>query len=356
MKSDLRYKRQEQLKSFGPANQRKLSEAKVLVVGLGGLGIPVVQYLNAMGVGQLGLVENDTIVLHNLQRQVIYSEKDIGKSKLKVVINHLQGQNSETNIEAFETYLSRKNALDIIKTYDMVVDATDNFPTRYLINDACVILNKPFVYGALHDFEGQVSVFNFKGGPTYRDLFPEMPNANEIQNCDENGVLGVLPGIIGTFQALEVVKLITGIGAPLSGKLLLYDGLTQSLRKIGFKKQIETNEIKTLASSYESAVCAVANEIEAEVFQHLLSGEEVQLIDVRTTEEYEAHHLNKALNIPLAELMDKLNLIDFSRPVYLICQTGARSAKAMRLLHEKHPDTTFKNILGGMNKMKRICR
>ncbi|MBT8237542.1 MAG: HesA/MoeB/ThiF family protein, partial [Croceitalea sp.] len=187
MTSSNRYKRQTSLVSFGDEGQAKLADSQVLVVGLGGLGLPVVQYLNAMGVGTIGLVDHDTIELHNLQRQILYTEADLGRPKLEVAIERLQAQNSNTKIIGHDTFLNSQNALEIIKNYEVVVDATDNFATRYLINDACILLNKPFVYGALHDFEGQVSVFNYQNGPSYRCLFPKMPGPNEIPNCDVNG-------------------------------------------------------------------------------------------------------------------------------------------------------------------------
>lgn len=356
MKSNSRYKRQEQLKSFGANNQHKLLKSRVLVVGLGGLGIPVVQYLNAMGVGTLGLVDKDTVELHNLQRQVIYTEAAVGKSKLEVACDFLRSQNSGTNLLTFDTYLSKQNALEIIEHFDVIIDATDNFPTRYLINDACVILKKPFVYGALHDFEGQVSVFNFKGGPTYRDLFPKMPSTNEVKNCDENGVLGVLPGIIGTFQALEAIKLITGVGECLSGELLLYDGLSQSSRKIRFKGKPENKSIQELSASYDSADCIMDDGIDVEVLQNQISKGRVQLIDVRSPEEYAAYHIKDTVNIPLVKLSESLDKIDFIRPVYLICQTGFRSAKALAVLRQDYPDAVLKNVVGGMNKMKHLCQ
>jgi molybdopterin/thiamine biosynthesis adenylyltransferase len=202
-----RYIRQTILKGFGAEGQRKLANAKVLVVGAGGLGVPVLTYLNAMGVGTLGIVDADVVSISNLHRQVLFTEAMVGLLKVHAAAEQLQKQNPETKINAYPTFLDLSNALEIIGNYDLVVDATDNFPTRYLINDACVILNTPFVYGALHGFEGQVSVFNYENGPTYRCLFANMPMADAIPDCNENGVLGILPGIVGNLQALEVVKL-----------------------------------------------------------------------------------------------------------------------------------------------------
>ena len=344
-----RYIRQTVLKSFGVKAQEKLKQAKVLVVGAGGLGVPVLQYLNAMGVGVLGIVESDTIDLSNLQRQVIYGEGDVGLSKLAVIKQKLEAQNSETKINAYDTFLHKDNALEIIKNYDLVVDATDNFPTRYLINDACVLLNKPFVYGALHEFEGQVSVFNYKSGPTYRCLFPTMPSKGEMPDCNENGVLGIVPGIIGNLQALEAVKVITGIGKPLSGTLLIFDGLSQQYQKITFDAQQENLKRTALEATYENVSCDVDAVISAEDFSTLLNQKKpLQIIDVRTPLEFEDFHFDTSKNIPLQELSERISEIDSSKPVYLVCQSGVRSGKALVQLKDKI-NTTFLELEGGLN-------
>ncbi|MEL6974850.1 MAG: HesA/MoeB/ThiF family protein, partial [Bacteroidota bacterium] len=298
-----RYLRQQQLPSFGEKGQQKLANAKVLVVGLGGLGIPVVQYLNAMGVGTLGLVEKDTVALHNLQRQVLYEEKDVGQPKLAVVLKRLNAQNGNTKCIGYNTFLNPQNALEIISNYDVVVDATDNFAARYLINDSCVIVNKPFVYGALQGFEGQVSVFNYQNGPTYRCLFPNIPKGTEIPSCNENGVLGVVPGIIGTLQALEVIKVITGIGEPLSGKVLVFDSQNHRYLKMAIQPKPEHKEIRKLQESYEILDCVNVLGIEALAFLKLLAKDEnLAVLDVRSEEEYQMDHLSGALNIPLRDL------------------------------------------------------
>jgi adenylyltransferase/sulfurtransferase len=350
-----RYTRQTSLSSFGEDNQAKLSDNQVLIVGLGGLGLPVAQYLNAMGVGTLGLMDQDIVELHNLQRQVLYSEADIGKQKLDVTTKKLKEQNTTTIFKCFDFFLTINNALDIIKDFDVVVDATDNFATRYLINDACVMLNKPFVYGALHAFEGQVSVFNYKKGPTYRCLFPEIPKANEIANCDENGILGVLPGIIGTLQALEVVKLITGVGEVLSGKLLLFDGLTQTTQKIAFNSIASNHRITQLQKSYDFSSCEIGSSITAQDFIKLQEKNNMQLVDVRKPNEFDDSHLENAKNIPLSELKTSLGKIDFSIPIYLICQSGNRSATALAILESLESKAEIYNILGGMNEIETAC-
>ena len=350
-----RYTRQTILRDFGEAGQAKLNKGRVLVVGLGGLGLPVLQYLNAMGVGTLGLMDQDVIELHNLQRQILYSEQDLGKQKLEVVLQKLGEQNSSTNLIPYDSFLTKENALNIIKDYDVIVDATDNFPTRYLINDACVILNKPFVYGALHGFEGHVSVFNHLDGPTYRCLYPNMPSADEVPNCNDNGVLGVVPGIIGTLQALEVIKLLTGIGEVLSGKLLLFNGLDQHVSKIAFKPNPTNKNIKQLQEFYEPLDCEIVRTIDVETFQSIReSNAKIRLIDVRTAEEFEGNHLEEAVNLPLSEL-DQYIPSNQDKEVYIICQSGKRSEIAARQLQEAYPKLTFYSILGGMNKMVTVC-
>jgi adenylyltransferase/sulfurtransferase len=346
-----RYSRQTILKDFGPAGQEKLARSKVLVVGAGGLGVPVLTYLNAMGVGTLGLIDNDIISVSNLHRQVLYGESDIGKSKVAVAIEKLEAQNSETSLMGYRSFLSIENALEIIREYDMVVDASDNFPTRYLINDACVILKKPFVYGALHGFEGQVSVFNFLQGPTYRCLFKNMPRPAEIPSCEENGVLGIMPGIVGNFQAMETIKVITGIGDVLSGKLLLYNGLDQSLTKIKFPRINKNLEIEALKSTYDFECKVPVTAIGALEFELLHSREDIACIDVRTRSEFDVFHLPKTVNIPLAEMEKRINEISANGPVYIICQSGVRSHQAVAILRELQPRTTFINVKGGINNL-----
>ncbi len=346
-----RYNRQTILKDFGLESQEKLAQAKVLVVGAGGLGIPVLTYLNAMGVGTLGIVDADEVSVSNLHRQVLYGENDIGQSKVAVAIKKLASQNSDTKLIPLHTFLTRNNALEVIKDFDLVVDASDNFPTRYLINDACVILKKPFVYGALHSFEGQVSVFNYQGGPTYRCLFPNMPKANEIPNCNEHGVLGIIPGIVGNLQALEVVKVLTGIGEVLSGKLLLYNGLEQSIRKIKFPCITLNLEIEALQSEYTFDCPSALNSIDASDFEVLYQSKEVQTIDVRSLQEYQQFHLKNALCHPLSEIENWKQQLNYNKPIYLICESGIRSIQAQLYLQNYKPEANFINVNGGINKL-----
>ncbi|MDC0008246.1 HesA/MoeB/ThiF family protein [bacterium] len=350
-----RYTRQTILKGFGPEGQQKLAGAKVLVIGAGGLGVPVLTYLNAMGVGKIGVVDNDVVSVTNLHRQVLYSQSDIGLPKVAAALEKLKAQNPDTEVFGYNTFLNTKNAIKIISGYDIVVDTSDNFPTRYLVNDACVILKKPFVYGALHGYEGQVSVFNYKNGPTYRCIFPNMPKENEVPNCNEHGVLGVIPGIIGNLQALEAVKVLTGIGEVLSGKLLIFDGLTQSFQKIKFKLQADNLKIKKLQEFYEwNDPCEIIPTIEADELEKLLA-ENAQIIDVRTLEEYRNYHLPDTIHIPLQELESNSDKINFSIPVYLLCQSGKRSETALKQLRAQHPESSLFSILGGLNQYLAIC-
>ena len=345
-----RYIRQISLPGFGEAAQQKLQDASVLVIGVGGLGIPALQYLNGMGVGTLGMVEQDVIEVSNLQRQVLFSEADLGKQKLHVALKKLRAANSETKFKIYDTFLTRENALEIIKSFDIVVDATDNFPTRYLVNDACVILKKPLVYGALHGFEGHVSVFNYKGGPTYRCLFPNPPNNDTIPTCNEHGVLGVIPGIIGSLQALEAIKCLTGIGEVLSGKLLLYRGLNQSMYKIDFPVVLKNKQRTILEDLYEIPDCSIRNEISIEAFTKIAQGSNSwQLIDVRSKAEFNEDPIKEARNIPLIDLETSMCNLDANLPVFFICQSGIRSLHAVRLVIDKYPEYESFSIKGGVD-------
>ncbi len=350
-----RYIRQTTLKGFGPGAQGRLRDSSILVVGLGGLGIPAVQYLNAMGIGTLGLVEKDVVDMTNLHRQVLYTEGDVGRPKLDVILEFLTAQNSETTLQPYDTFLTRENALDLIRPYDLVLDATDNFPSRYLINDACVILGTPFVYGALQGFEGQVSVFNFRQGPTYRCLFPNPPTLHEIPDCNRNGILGVLPGIIGNLQALEAVKVLTGIGEVLSGRLLLYDGQKQAMQQIRFPRREEA-AIRELKPHYGVPGCATACTVSmAELLNQIEEGKPMQIVDVREPDEFDAFHLPGAINLPLEVLTKGKHRFDPQKTVYLICATGIRSLAAIDWMHEHQPELTAYHVEGGIRKHKSLC-
>ncbi len=346
-----RYIRQIRLKEFGPQAQEKLSNAKILVVGAGGLGIPALQYLNAMGAGTLGIAEQDAIEATNLHRQVLYNESEVGRPKIEVISQRLREQNTETNLILHDTFLVRDNALEIIEAYDLVIDATDNFGSRYLINDACVILDKPMVYGALHGFEGQLSVFNYNGSATYRCLFPSMPGPDEIPDCNLHGVLGVIPGIIGNLQALEAVKIITGVGEVNSNKMLIYNGLNNSIYTINILLKPENLHISELSDHYAMGVCDPTQEITIdELLEILEKDQEIQLIDVRSKGEYENGALAGSLNIPLGELETRHTEIIATIPVYLICQSGVRSLSAMQILTELNIENKLFHIKGGIDQ------
>lgn len=352
-----RYTRQLQLKGFGPEKQEQLLNSKVLVVGAGGLGVPVLQYLTAMGVGTLGIVENDTVSLTNLQRQVLYTEQQAfkGSFKLNAAVKKLKKLNSTVTFKTFPVYLNPDNALSILEPFDLIIDCSDNFETRYLVNDACVILKKPFVYGALHGFEGQVSVFNYKNGPTYRCLFPVEPDKDQVPDCNTNGVLGVIPGIIGSFQALEAIKILTGSIDVLSGKLLLYDGIMQSIQKISIPLKPENLNIKVLkVNSAQICYSDGKNKISSKKFKEIvLEGSDIHVVDVRNTDEYNLYNIPGSLHIPLNELEHRFPEIKQSAPVYLICESGLRSFKALQQLKHLRPELNLFNVEGGFKQYKK---
>jgi len=342
-----RYNRQMLMPEFGIDGQVKLKNAKILVICCGGLGSPILLYLTAAGIGTLGIVENDKIDITNLQRQILYATSSVGQAKISETTNRLRALNPLVKINQYPTLLSTDNALEIIKDYDIVIDGTDNFPTRYLVNDACVMLNKPFVYGAIHRFEGQVAVFNHRNSATYRDLFPTPPPTEQAPNCAEAGVLGVLPGIIGSIQALEAIKVITSIGEPLSGKLFVIDTLSMQSRIINSPKMPNSIKITQLID-YE-VFCGIksANDITFEALQKL---NDYQLIDVREKHEYEARNIGGEL-MPLSELEKYLSKISRDKTVVIHCQSGVRSQKAIKILQENFGFTNLVNLTGGLNKI-----
>ena len=349
-----RYDRQIRLKGFGTEGQELLRKARILVVGAGGLGVPVSQYLNAMGVGTLGIVDGDIIEETNLHRQPAYSPSDIGQAKISVLGAKLQQQNPDVNIELHHTFLQPSNASALLENYDLIVDATDRIPTRYLLDDACVIREIPWIYGALHGFEGQLSVFNYKDGPTYRCLFPQIPKPGEIPDCNQLGTLGVLPGIIGSLQALEAVKVICGIGEILSGKLLLFNALDQQSRQMRFKKDF-TQEIRKIRndSHYTAGLCDTGGGIPmADYLKFNESGKPHLLVDVREPEEFDAYHLPNACNFPLMELERHISEMDRSAAVYLICHSGGRSMQAYRKLEGKLLSASLNWIQGGVKDLE----
>jgi adenylyltransferase/sulfurtransferase len=330
---------------FGLQGQEKLKNAKVLVIGCGGLGSPILLYLTAAGIGTLGIVENDKVDISNLQRQILFSSLSVGYGKISETAKRLNELNPLVKINQYPSHFCAENALEIIKDYDIVIDGTDNFPTRYLVNDACVLLNKPFVYGAIHRFEGQVAVFNYKNSTTYRDLFPSPPPPEQAPNCAEAGVLGVLPGIIGSMQALEAIKVITDIGEPLAGKLLVLDTLSMQSRIIKIPKMPDTPKITHLID-YE-AFCGLKSNIEIS-FELLKTHANYQLIDVREPQEYAVKNLGGEL-MPLSEIEKHLPKISRDKTVVVHCQSGIRSLKAIKILQEKYGFDNLLNLTGGIN-------
>jgi adenylyltransferase/sulfurtransferase len=335
-----RYSRHLILQGFGEEAQKKLKNSKVLVVGAGGLGCPALLYLTAAGVGTIGIADSDTVSISNLQRQVLFSPEDLDKNKALVAKEKLETQNPNIRIKALPYKINSGNALDIIFEYDLVIDGSDNFSTRYLLNDACVILKKPLVYGAIHRFEGQVSVFNYKSGPTYRCLFQEPPSQNEMPACNEAGVIGVLPGIIGTWQANEAIKIIAEVGEVLSGKLLTFDLLTNAVGSFEIFTN-EANKTMTGLGNYTFDESCSVKELDLTTLKNL-SGK-IQLIDVREASEYAERNLN-GINIPLSELEERIHEIDPSLSTVIHCKTGIRSQKAIAKIKQQYPSIEIYNL------------
>lgn len=359
-----RYHRHLVLKGFGIDAQVRLQKARVLVVGAGGLGCPALLYLAAAGVGTVGIIDDGVVSLTNLQRQILYSEKDVGRSKVECASHHLLSLNSELKIQPLKMRITSANALNILRDFDLVIDGSDNFPTRYLLNDACVLLDKPLVYGSILEFEGHVSVFNTKHessfSANYRDLFPEPPPPQAVPDCSQAGVLGVLPGIIGSLQALEAIKVITGIGEPLSNKLLIFDGLTAEQTVITIANRNARDGIKTLVD-YED-FCGISQwkkeslntnqgimkEVTAQELQELKSsGTDFQLIDVREPYEYDICNLEGEL-IPMSEIPNNVDKISREKQVVIHCRSGKRSGDMLLWLEKNHGFTNLYNLKGGI--------
>lgn len=352
-----RYNRHIIIPDFGLEAQKKLKAAKVLVVGSGGLGSPLLLYLAAAGVGTIGIVDFDVVDDSNLQRQVLFGVENIGELKVEAAKRRMQQLNPYITIQTYNTQLTSKNALEIISQYDVIADGTDNFPTRYLVNDASVIAGKPNVYASIFQFEGQVSVFNYTDkngntGPNYRDLYPTPPDPGLIPNCAEGGVLGVLPGIIGTLQANEVIKVITGVGEPLSGRFFVFDALSFETRTLKIAKNPNTPAISELID-YEQfcgvpAVEKSIKEISVDEFSAWITNlEDIQVIDVREPNEYEERNIG-ALLIPLATVQQRVNEIHSDKKVVIHCRSGKRSATAIRELENAFGYTNLYNLKGGI--------
>ncbi len=360
-----RYSRHLIMPEVGMDGQKKLKAASVLLIGAGGLGSPLGLYLAAAGIGRIGLVDFDVVDFSNLQRQVLHGTPDVGRPKLQSAKEKLQAINPEVKLDLYETRLSSVNALEICKPYDIIIDGTDNFPTRYLVNDACVILHKPNVYGSIFRFDGQASVFAPPLGPCYRCLYPEPPPPGEVPSCAEGGVLGILPGLVGCIQATEAVKLILGKGAPLIGRLLLYDALEMRFQEFKVRRNPRCSmcgdqpTIKELID-YDQ-FCGIRGQESApppsagqdgditveELSQLLKQGNEVFILDVRNPEEYQICQIAGSKLLPLPELPRHWQELDKDQDMVVHCKSGMRSAKAIQFLKQQG-FTKLRNLKGGI--------
>ena len=345
----LRYSRHLIMPEVGMEGQLKLKNAKVALIGTGGLGAPLGMYLAAAGIGRIGLVDFDVVDFTNLQRQVIHGTKDVGKKKLDSAAETMLDINPYLELDRYETALTSENALDILKHYDIVVDGTDNFPTRYLVNDACVLLGKPNVYGSIFRFEGQATVFAYEGGPCYRCLYPEPPPPGLVPSCAEGGVLGILPGTVGLIQATETVKLILGIGEPLVGRLMLYDALAMKFRELKLRRNpecpvcgdhpsirelIDYQEFCGIPNQQHEPIAAEGDIDPTEVKAKIDRRDPFVLIDVREPHEYEICKIPYAKLIPLGDLAKRVNELDSADEIVAHCKSGMRSAKAVDFLKQ----------------------
>ncbi|MBR84545.1 MAG: hypothetical protein CMA85_01165 [Euryarchaeota archaeon] len=336
-----RYARHLVLPEVGPEGQLALQEASVLVIGAGGLGSPALLYLAAAGIGRIGLIDDDTVDVTNLQRQILHSTSEVGESKAASAERRISDLNPEVTVEAIEGRLDATNALEIIGRYDIIIDGTDNFETRYLIGDACEILGKPWVFGSIHRFEGQVATFNLEGGPNYRDLFPEPPEEGLAPNCAEAGVLGVLPGIVGSIQATEAIKAILGIGDSLNGKLLVIDALSMGFRTLGFSKdesrevvtELKQESVQSCSSDAGSPSGVMLVISPVEFVQRRDSGWDVFLLDVRRSEEEAIATLSGTdLRIEHNQIPMRMSEIPLDTDIVVYCRSGSRSAAVARYL------------------------
>jgi molybdopterin/thiamine biosynthesis adenylyltransferase/rhodanese-related sulfurtransferase len=353
-----RYSRHLMMPEVTSEGQRRLKAARILCIGAGGLGSPAALYLAAAGVGTIGIVDFDDVDLSNLQRQILHGTKDIGRSKLESAQDRLRDINPEIEIELHECRFSSENASQLVAQYDVVVDGSDNFPTRYLSNDVCVFARKPNVYGSVFRFEGQTTVFApHLGGPCYRCLFPEPPPPDSVPNCAQAGVLGVLPGIIGMLQAIETIKLIVGIGDPLIGRLLHFDALKVKFRELNLRRDPECpvcggNPTIFSPIDYEQ-FCGARDDAIPTLSAHELkrkmdAREPFELIDVREAFEYEIARIDGAKLIPLGEIAERVNELQRERPIVIHCHTGRRSAEAVRLLQQRGFANVY-NLEGGID-------
>ncbi|SFN96001.1 HesA/MoeB/ThiF family protein [Salegentibacter flavus] len=347
-KEKQRYLRHILLKEIGEAGQSKLKQAKVLVIGAGGLGCPTLQYLAAAGLGKIGIIDDDLVDSSNLQRQILFLEKNVGEPKVVAAKNRLQEMNSSIELVAYNERLTAKNAVDLFSVYDIIVEGSDNFTTKYLANDAAVLTGKPLVFGSISKFVGQVSVFNYQNGPTYRCLFPESGSSEEMPSCSEVGVLGILPGIIGNLQTNEVLKMILGIGNILSGKLLLFDALEMQTQILAFCKNPDmmVNELEEIDSS-----CGTTTLESISYQQYNSAPKNYTLLDVRTAKERAIRHIG-GLHIPLLEIQKRYSELAHEDNLLVYCASGIRSLKAISILKEYLSKKKMYNLDGGLKKVK----
>ncbi|MBC7466974.1 MAG: molybdopterin-synthase adenylyltransferase MoeB [Bdellovibrio sp.] len=331
-----RYARHLILPEVGPSGQEKLQKARVLVIGAGGLGSPIALYLAAAGVGCIGLIDDDQVSLANLQRQILYTTDDVSKNKADTAQKRLFELNPTIEIKAIHARFTKENAAECVAGYDIVVDGSDNFSTRYIVNEACIVAKKPLVFGAIYRFDGQISVFGLNNGPCYRCLYPEAPAAEAAPGCSESGVLGVLPGVIGTLMATEVLKIILNIGIIMSGKIMIYDALSAHFQTLGIKRRADCKTCGENSVQYN-----LISETKESIKEGLQPKELLALLDqayppyvldVRNEEEFVAFNLPRSTNIPLAQLSKKLSEIPRNAPVIVVCQSGVRSARALEIL------------------------
>ncbi|WP_343694851.1 HesA/MoeB/ThiF family protein [Flavobacterium sp.] len=351
MNASNRYNRQIILPEIGEEGQEKLSKSKVLVIGAGGLGAAILPYLAAAGVGEIGVVDEDNIEISNLHRQVIYRTSSVGKSKAEEAKLMILELNPLVKVNAFAEKLSGKNAISLFENYDIIVDATDNISIKYLINDACIVTSKPMVYGSIFRFQGQVSVFNYQNGPTYRCLYPD-ENSNAL-NCEDAGVIGISVGIIGMFQANEVLKMILGIGEVLNGKILVYNILNNEQQKYDFDKS-DFHIISRESFEEKYNKCKV-EEVSFESVLDEINNNEILFIDVRNQDESPKISLKNQIQIPLMNLEKEIEKLNRNQVIYIFCQSGIRSKIAAELLH-KHQFKNIKSVAGGALAMKQLLK
>ena len=350
-----RYSRHLTLPGVGEEGQRRILNAKVLIIGAGGLGSPIASYLIAAGIGHIGVLDDDSVEISNLQRQIIHRETDIGNPKVHSVARIALEHNSDVKVEAIDQKLSKDNAIELFTDYDLVIDGSDNFATRYLASDAAEITGTPLIWGTLYQFSGQVSVFDPRTGPMLRDLFPEIPDADSVPSCAEGGVFGALCGVVGSVMSTEALKLITGVGETLSGKLWLYDALSASVRTLGFSpdpqrtKVTELGEYQPVACTVEKAVEKPVAQLEVTALQSMLQEQEVLLVDVREGWERDIVAIPGSIHLPLAKVRDEaVHTIPAEAPtIVMVCKTGVRSQQAVEIAAKVLPESCRLYSLAG---------